>query len=424
MATPDSLGIWLDGTRIADLEQARWPQIRLRYSDEALERWPQNSPVVSCSLPLARRPADSYSFCVGLLPEGQALATVAAQAGVAANDVFGLLARYGRDVAGALVIGREGPVPRDGGVEPYDEHGLAAEVEGLEEHPLGTHEDSELSLAGIQDKLLLVRLPDGRWGRPLNGRPSTHILKREDTRFPGLVEAERECLALARAVDLTTVEAETHQLGGYDCLIVSRFDRVVAEEGEVRRVHQEDLCQALGIDPNGARGRAKYEQGRVGPSLRQLAEVLDAYAEDPLGELDRLVAVVTYTVAIGNADAHGKNLALLHPTPEAVSLAPLYDTVPTTLWSRLRSDAAMAIGGQVALGDVSVEDIVREAIRWHHPAERARRVATETLARLVAAVEEEVIPPTGEVAAMVTARAGALLAGHPAGGREPGRPTG
>ncbi len=409
MATASSLGVWLGETRVADLEQPSRPRIRLRYTEEALTAWPQNSPVISCSLPLGRPPGDAFAFCLGLLPEGQALATMAAQAGLAANDVFGLLGRYGRDVAGALVIGTEKPAPRGGGVESYEGDGLAKAVEDLEEHPLGSHEDSELSLAGLQDKLLLIRLPDGGWGRPLGGRPSTHILKREDARFPGLIEAEAECLAIARAVSLTTIEAEAVELGGYSCLIVSRFDRVADADGEVRRVHQEDLCQALGIDPSGARGRAKYEQGTVGPSLRQAARLLDAYAADPRAELDRLVAVVTYTVAIGNADAHGKNLALLHPDAETISLAPLYDTVPTALWPRLRSDAAMAIGGQVALADVGVEDIVREAVRWSHPADRARRVATETLEGIAAAVEEGVVPVDGRVGRLVAARSRALL---------------
>jgi serine/threonine-protein kinase HipA len=415
MATANSLGVWQDRTRVADLEQPRWPGIRLRYTEEALDSWPQNSPVISCSLPLARAPGDAFPFCLGLLPEGQALATMAAQAGLAANDVFALLARYGRDVAGALVIGTEAPESRAGGVEPYVGDGLAEAVEDLEEHPLGVHEDSELSLAGLQDKLLLVRLPDGGWGRPLGGRPSTHILKREDTRFPGLIEAEAECLAIARAVSLTTVESETVELGGYSCLVVSRFDRVVDADGGVHRIHQEDLCQALGIDPSGARGRAKYEQGRDGPSLKQAAGLLDAYSTDPVAELDRLVAVVAYTVAIGNADAHGKNLAILHPDPETISLAPLYDTVPTVLWSRLRGDAAMAIGGQVALADVSIEDIVREAVRWSHPGDRARRVATETLEQILAAVEEGVTASDGQVGGLVTTRARALLAGKGAG---------
>jgi serine/threonine-protein kinase HipA len=410
MATASSLGVWLGETRIADVEQPRWPRIRLRYTEEALGRWPQNSLVISCSLPLGRAPGDAFPFCLGLLPEGQALATMAAEAGLAANDVFGLLGRYGRDVAGALVIGAQDPQVRAGGVEPYEDEGLAAAVEDLEEHPLGSHDDSELSLAGLQDKLLLVRLPDGGWGRPLGGRPSTHILKREDVRFPGLIQAEAECLALARAISLTTIDAEVVELGGYSCLIVSRFDREVDAKGGVRRVHQEDLCQALGIDPSGARGRAKYEQGTAGPSFRRAAQLLDAYAADPLAELDRLVAVVAYTVAIGNADAHGKNLALLHPDPERVSLAPLYDTVPTALWPRLRSDAAMAIGGQVALADVGIEDFVREARRWSHPADRARRIAVETLEGIAAAVEDGVVPADGEVGQMVADRCRALLA--------------
>jgi serine/threonine-protein kinase HipA len=410
MAAAGSLGVWLGETRVADLEQPRWPGIRLRYTEEALSAWPQNSPVVSCSLPLGRPPGDAFAFCLGLLPEGQALATMSAQAGLAANDVFGLLGRYGRDVAGALVIGTEEPEPRAGGVEPFEGGGLVEAVEDLEEHPLGSHDDSELSLAGLQDKLLLARLPDGGWGRPLGGRPSTHILKREDARFPGLIVAEAECLALARAVSLTTIDVETVELGGYSCLIVSRFDRVVDADGEVRRVHQEDLCQALGIDPNGARGRAKYEQGKAGPSFNQAARLLDAYAPDPLAELDRLVAVVAFTVAIGNADAHGKNLALLHPDAETISLAPLYDTVPTALWPRLRSDAAMAIGGQVALADVGLEDIVREAVRWSHPADRARRVAVETLEGIAAAIEQGVVPAEGRVGQMVVAHCRTLLA--------------
>jgi hypothetical protein len=54
-------------------------------------------------------------------------------------------------------------------------------------------------------------------------------------------------------------------------------------------------------------------------------------------------------VLIGNADAPGKNIALLHPTAEHVELALLYDTVPTALWPKLRRKAAMSIGGRYEL---------------------------------------------------------------------------
>jgi serine/threonine-protein kinase HipA len=405
---PAETGIWLRDERIGTLEQGRWPRVRIRYSDDTLGRLPLNSPLLSCSLPLARGPLDATAFCIGLLPEGQALASMAAGAKLAVNDTFGLLRRYGRDVAGALVIGTEPPGDSSEGVVPYDSEGLAKEVEDLEAHPLGAYDDSELSLAGLQDKLLLVRLPDGRWGRPTGGRPSTHILKREDRRFPGLVDAEAQCLALARAVSLTTVETELLDLGGWRCMVVSRFDRA-EKDGVVHRVHQEDLCQALGIDPNGARGRAKYEQPGIGPSFRRLAELLDTYAADPLAELDRLAGIVAFTVAVGNADAHGKNLALLHPDAESVTLAPLYDTVPTALWPGLRREAAMAIGGQPLLDDVSVEDVVREGLRWPHPADRTRAVVRSTLEGLLGAIEEGVIPEDSEVARLVGERSKRIL---------------
>jgi serine/threonine-protein kinase HipA len=408
MATrADRLGVWIDGVHVADLEQPRGPRIRCRYSDEGLRSAPLNSPLLSCSLPLGNRPLDAAPFCRGLLPEGQALQALAARAGVAVSATFELLARYGRDVAGALVIGTEEPTSRRFGVEPYTSQTLLEAVEELDDYPLGAHDDSELSLAGLQDKLLLVKLEDGGWARPLGGRPSTHILKVDDPRYPGLVEAEALCLELARAVEVTTVESELIQIGANPCLIVARFDRRLVD-GEVQRIHQEDLCQALGIDPDGARGRAKYESGG-GPSLRRAAALLDAYADDPQAQLDHLVAVITFTVLIGNADAHGKNLALLHPTPETIALAPLYDTVPTALWPNLRTDAAMAIGGQPSLADVTLADILREARAWSHPEDRARAAAVGTIEKLRVAIEDNAIPPDSNVGTLVSARAERLL---------------
>jgi serine/threonine-protein kinase HipA len=408
MANPKRLGVWLDGVRVADLVQARWPTIHCHYSEEALDRWPQNSPLVSCSLPLDPRPRDALPFCRGLLPEGQALQTLAAHAGLAANDTFGLLARYGRDVAGALVIAEGEPRERDFGAERYSPDTLETAVDELEEYPLGAHDDSELSLPGLQDKLLLVELSDGAWARPLRGRPSTHILKLDDRRRPGLVDAEALCLELARAAGLTTIDHRLETIGENRCLILSRFDRSRGADG-LRRIHQEDLCQALAINPEGDRGRAKYESAD-GPSLRQAARLLDSYAEDPEVQLDRLVAIVTYTVLIGNADAHGKNLAFLHPTAERIELAPLYDTVPTALWPKLRTDAAMSIGGQVSLPDVTTADILREAAAWNHPRDRAQAVARETIAAVIGAIDAEKIPPDSDLARFVRTRATSLRA--------------
>jgi serine/threonine-protein kinase HipA len=408
--TPKRLGVWLDGERIADLEQERG-RLFCRYTDEALATWPGNSPLISCSLPLQERRQDALAFCKGLLPEGRALQSLADKAGLATNDTFGLLERYGRDVAGALVISTTAPEPRRYGAQEYDRNSLTSAVEDLDEDPLGVDDESELSLAGLQDKLLLVEIGDGVWAKPLRGRPSTHILKRDDLRYPGLIAAEKQCLDLARALGLTTIDTQLERFGSFDCLIVSRFDRRI-EGQQVNRIHQEDVCQALGIDPDGHERRAKY--GRAsGPSLRHIAELLDRYAEDPANQLDRLVGVITFIVLTGNADAHGKNLAFLHPTPETISLAPLYDTVPTVLWPTLRTASAMAIGAKAELGETTVDDIVREAKRWDHPEVRAREMVERTIEQTHDCLKAGVIDPKSDLHKFVRRRLRELAKGRP-----------
>lgn len=203
MARPRTLAVQVGDVRVANIERHRWNDLRCRYTPDAFERWPQNTPLLSCALPLAPGPLQATAFCRGLLSEGAALAAMAARAGVATDDTFGLLARYGRDVAGAMVIfdAESGLPPRRPGIERYSDDELADTVLTLEDNPLGIEDDSELSLAGIQNKLLLVR--DGkRWARPTGGWPSTHILKIDSPYHPGLVEAEHACMRLAAAAGL------------------------------------------------------------------------------------------------------------------------------------------------------------------------------------------------------------------------------
>lgn len=384
MSRVRELGVWWDGARVATLRSPRIGKITLTYAEDVLTRHPANVPFLSCSLPVGRQPLDAWAFVSGLLPEGQHRQAMAALAGVPSHDVLGMLARFGRDVAGAPVVARVEVELRRPTVVPYTEDTLADEVRGLPDHPLGLHDDSELSVAGIQDKVLLVALPDGGWGRPVHGAPSTHLLKVEDPRFPGLAAAEDACLRLASAAGLPAAESAVLHVAGRPALLVRRFDRVLTD-GEVRRVHQEDVCQALGVDPEGNGRRAKYER-YGGPSLSDVARLLDRWGEDPEEQLLALVDRVVLTLVIGDADAHAKNIGLLHRRPGAVCLAPLYDTVPTVRWPQLRTEAAQAVGGCWSLDTASVDDLVRETRGWGLPSARVLERATSLLARLRAAL--------------------------------------
>lgn len=372
------LGVWLYGVRVAELvAKGAGYDLAMRYSDEACLKWALNAPLLSCSLPLGPSRLNPTNYFRGLLPEGQHLQFLAAQANVTTSDVYGLLARYGRDVAGAVIVSLEDPEHRAGAAVPYDTDGLIEEIEGLDNRPLAVYDDSELSIPGLQKKLLLIETETG-WARPTGGRPSTHIVKVEDRRFPGLVRMEHAAMTIARNIGIPAAETKVASFGDTDCLIVSRFDRVVDESGHLQRIHQEDMCQALGIDPFGHQGRAKYE-GFGGPSFLQVAELLDRQAASPQIQLSELIRVLIFTTLIGDGDAHGKNLSLLHTEPGVVTLAPLYDIVPTVLWQKLSDRAAMHVNGVKVLSRVGLSDVKGEVAKWPVNVSVVAEVADEVI---------------------------------------------
>ena len=391
---PETLTVTHRGVRVAELHEPRPMRVACRYTGEALARWPVNTPLISCSLPLTPEAQDATAWVEGLLPEGDARALIASRFGISSTDAWMLLAHLGRDVAGALQIHTDDTeLDRPESVAPLSRTELEEAVEGLPHHPLDIRDDSELSLAGIQNKMTLVAMPDGGWGRPVGGYPSTHILKVEDRRYPGLAQLEHACLNVASQVGLTTVASHVETIAGLPCMIVSRYDRVVDDSGTVERVHQEDLCQATGRSPSAARGRGKYER-HGGPSFRDAAELLRLWGQQ--GEREQLVRVMVFTVLIGNADAHGKNLSLLHPEPGQVRLAPLYDTVPTALFERLPSRCSMTINAVFEdLAKVTRDDLIAEAAgrrRWGLPATVVEELVDSVCAETVTAAERLAVP--------------------------------
>jgi serine/threonine-protein kinase HipA len=376
--SPKRLGVWLDGTRVATLEANKPWDLRCRYEPEMLAEGEANRPLLSSSLPVTRQAAHATPWVRGLLPEGNHLLALATRARVPTNYYADLLERYGRDIAGAFSISANEPEPRKWAIEPYSDDELADELRlALDAPGFAVRDDSELSIAGLQNKLLVTALPGERWGRPRNGHPSTHIMKLEDGRHPGLLAAEHACMQLAKAVGLTTVTTQLAEFGGLDVLIVERYDRAIdPNTGKIRRIHQEDACQALGVDIDANQGRGKYERFG-GPSFAQIAGLLDRYG-DSMTDHSALLRTVVFTAAIANADAHGKNVSLLIDTDTGVvAQAPLYDTVPTGLWPRLRTKSAMSVNATFELP--SFDDFIGEARRWGLGATAAGRVIDDML---------------------------------------------
>jgi serine/threonine-protein kinase HipA len=373
--------VWLHGSRVGVISTSSPTAIRFQYDEAVLEEYPLNTPVLSGSLPTGLGRTDGRAFFAGLLPEGDHRRALASRAQVLDTDVFALLRAYGQDVAGAVVVGDQVAHRPHASAEPYTKETLDAEVAGLSDRarPLAVYDDSELSIAGLQDKMLLVALPDGRWARPVGGYPSTHILKIDDRAHHGLVVAEHTCLQVARAAEIPAAQTQLTKFGDVDALLVRRFDRVSASASLPERIHQEDSCQALGVDLEGSQGRAKYE-AQGGPTLRRVANVLAAWGGPD--ERFRLLDQVVFTVLTGNADAHGKNISFLHDRPGVIRLAPLYDSVPTALWANLPTRPAMSIGAAIDLAQIDLADIVREASAWGLSETSVLTQATELVERV------------------------------------------
>lgn len=379
----DQLAVWLYGTRVALIDQER-ARLRLAYTDDALARYPLGVPLLSLSLPLT---SERYThglvrpFLDGLLPEDEPRQIVANDLGLFREDTFGLIRVLGRDCAGALVIQPADdpppPNPTTRSAEPLGDTEIGELVANLRSAPLGVGGSVRLSLAGVQEKLVLTRMPDGRWGRPVAGTPSTHILKPEIDRYPKTVENEVFCMRLARNLGLRVPAVEMTTIAGRRLIVIDRYDRVVHEDGSVERIHQEDFCQATGIPPE-----KKYEEDG-GPSLRRIAGILqDVAAPDSLDELLRLV---TLNVLVGNGDAHGKNYSLLHEPSGALRLAPVYDVVSTIVYGD--DQLAMYVDHVHRTNKVTAERLVNEAARWGMSRGRAAEVVTDLLDRAPAAAE-------------------------------------
>ncbi|WP_432564800.1 HipA domain-containing protein [Kineococcus sp. SYSU DK003] len=379
-----TLTAWLDGHPVAELREVRSRQVVWSWTQDAVARWGEGAVVVSASLPVQSRAFSvgrTRPFIEGLLLEGEARTAVERAFEVPRGDVFRLLAAVGGDCAGALQIlpdgVRPGTAPEPGPLEPGE---LERLVRNLPQHPLGTGDGVRLSLAGMQDKLLLTRRSDGRWARPVGGYPSTHILKPQPETFPDLVAAEWFGLALARAVGLDAARAEVIEVDDRPVLVVERYDRTVTAGGGVDRIQQEDFCQACGRLPE-----QKYEADG-GPGWRELAGVLRAVAADPRAELERLARVLVLTVLSGNADAHARNLSILHP-PTGSRLAPVYDVVPTVHLARtpgavpLGSAMAMAVDGTWDVQQVQRDDVLAELASWPLPTRVAARVVADVVDR-------------------------------------------
>ena len=383
----NKLIVWMASRRIGELTRKSNGNLQFRYDADY-----HGSPI-SQALPRQDEAHGHKSVRAvfgGLLPEGDVREVLARNLGISEKNDYGLLKEVGGDVAGAITLLPDGvEPPSEPTSDPLDDADLARLLGGLPQRPLAASPDEgiRLSLAGAQPKVPVI-IEDGRMALPTNSAaPTTHILKPEPRRFPGLVDNEAFCMALARACELAVAQVKKAKAAsGEPLLIVERYDRDLTAD-PIRRLHQEDLCQALGIPAD-----KKYQE-EGGPTVSQSAELIRSCTPVPAQELPRLMRAVVFNWVVGNCDAHGKNYSLLYDQG-APTLAPLYDIVSTIIYPELTTRLAMSINGARDLEQVDDGAWVKLASDADYRPAFVSRTVSELLER--AAVEAPLLIDTAE----------------------------
>lgn len=348
-----ALGVWWDRRLVGVLRVDEHGDLGFAYDDS----WIADAarPAISFSLPKRGGPFNrrqARPFFAGLLPEEAQRDAVARALGISKANDFRLLEALGGDVAGALTLWPQGIVPRflEGlaAAKPLSDEALVEVLDALPTRPfLAGREGMRLSLAGAQKKLPVV-LVNGRVALPTPGQPTTHILKPPIDRFPATTENEAFAMRLAAAIGLPVAPVEPREVAGHRFLLVERYDREAGADSKVRRLHQEDICQALGLPPE-----HKYA-GEGGPTFAASFDLVRKACSRPAWAVLQLLDAAIFNLIIGNADAHGKNFSLLH-TPAGVALAPLYDLMCTVAYPEISTKMAMKIAKRATLDEFKAD---------------------------------------------------------------------
>jgi serine/threonine-protein kinase HipA len=318
---------------------------------------------LSLSMPLAAEdhgPAAVQAFLWGLLPDNErVLDRWAKKFHVSARNVFALISNVGEDCAGAVQFVMPDRLEdlksgRDDQVEWLDEAAIAKRLQTLREDHAAwrlPRDTGQFSLAGAQPKTALL-LQKGRWGIPSGRIPTTHILKPPTGHFDGHAENEHICLKLARGLGLPVAETKVMRFEKEIAIVIERYDRQFSGN-TIIRVHQEDICQALGILPT------KKYQNEGGPAPTDVVGLLRGYSTDRETDIDTFVDALAFNWLIAGTDAHAKNYSLLLASGPHVRLAPLYDIASILPYDDVdmqKMKLAMKVGGEYKLTQIGLRE--------------------------------------------------------------------
>ncbi|MEL4890726.1 type II toxin-antitoxin system HipA family toxin [Xanthomonas protegens] len=405
-----SLSIWTNGVRVARWTLLARGDMELHYDTDWVGT--DIGRPLSLSLPfnlqnLPLKGERVFNYFDNLLPDSDVIRRrVAQRFTVPSTDPFDLLSAIGRDCVGAVQVLGEDEVPQ--GVGRIDGVPLSEEdierhlIETVSPHAFAAHRDPDadfrISLAGAQEKTAFLWW-EGRWYAPRGATPTSHIFKlpmglvggrRAD--FSTSVDNEWLCLRLLKAYGLNVADARIARFGQQRVLVVERFDRRLAPNGQwLMRLPQEDFCQVEGCSP-----LRKYEN-EGGPGLKALFGTL-RQSVDAEADMKTVLAAQVLFWLLRAPDGHAKNFSIQLLPRGRFRLTRLYDVMSAYpvlgdgphQWSPYDITLAMALLGKnkhYAMHSIQRRHFSSTAQKVGY-APSAEPIIEEILARTPAAIAE------------------------------------
>jgi serine/threonine-protein kinase HipA len=319
------------------------------YSFEYTNEWEQSGYEISPHLTFEKSITSGVikRFLENLLPEGKGLDDLTSFTHISKNNIFGLIQAMGFETSGALSFGN---IDKDNTplFRPITEKELTQRIDEIESKSIIIWDKKQrLSLAGVQEKLPVL-LKDEELGLADGGLSSTHILKFQTKRNENIVVNEYFCMSLAKEAGLMVAEVNLRKYGEHPVLMVERFDRVVSND-TVKRLHIIDGCQMLDL-PSSYKYERNFGSGRDVENIREGASFTKLFEAANLCEVPataklQLLDWAIYTLIIGNADAHGKNISFF-VNSSGITVAPYYDMLSIIMHEGVDHELAMAYGDE------------------------------------------------------------------------------
>lgn len=339
-----TLNVYFEATKVGELKR----DDELVYSFAYAESWLGHADrfPLSLALPLEGKEFGNkatLSFFENLMPEGEVRDVIGK--GHDVEGAYEFLREFGKDCAGAVIISEANVSPFKAGNDQKNPIDIKKIYGAIDQHHSVAHIIAEmdpgyLSLAGAQDKFAAI-YEGGKFYLPLDGGATTHIVKVPIHRqgVKDSVFNEYYCMELARAVGFDIPGCQVLGEGTHPLFVVERYDRFRDGKGHIRRLHQQDFCQAQGIT-----SEQKYES-KGGPGIKANYDLIMGHVhyKKRVESVHSFFDWICFNLLIGNNDSHSKNISFLLKERK-IELAPFYDLLSTALYTGLKRNFSFKIG--------------------------------------------------------------------------------